>query len=352
MSSRQNSFSKASARMPSILLALLVISSYTLFSPKSSQQIIPYASAQLFSSHSTTGKQNRKASLNDVSNLNYNPSSSTSDEQYSNNLLNDQYGNSADSRVTSSRRGILFNNNNDNVATPVGYNTNRFPTIPFTPGAKRWSMNRRYRQRSLRSYGSRSYTQMMKNAANKNNLLRFQDIANKLLAANIVTFACQVLNPAITQYGAKISHLVLSGQQLHRLITPMFLHGSIGHLAMNSYSLNNIGPHVESLFGSKRFLATYIASGITGNLLSAVMSPNPSVGASGAIFGCIGAYYVFLKRNQVRFYFNTNLCVCVSIHIAFSDFTFFFIGVLWVLWRVRASKHTTNIITQYCIWLF
>jgi len=81
----------------------------------------------------------------------------------------------------------------------------------------------------------------------------------------------------------------------------MFLHGGIGHLAVNTYSLLNIGPQVESVFGRRRMLATYVVSGITGNILSARMCPSPSVGASGAIFGLIGAYYVFLQRNSVFF---------------------------------------------------
>jgi rhomboid protease GluP len=51
--------------------------------------------------------------------------------------------------------------------------------------------------------------------------------------------------------------------------------------------------------GKNRFLATYLASGAFGNYVSSLFSPNPSVGASGAIFGLVGAYYTFLKTNEV-----------------------------------------------------
>lgn len=89
----------------------------------------------------------------------------------------------------------------------------------------------------------------------------------------------------MTELGIKLSDKILAGQELYRLITPVFLHGGLVHLFTNLYSLNNVGPDVEKLFGPGRFLATYLVSGITGNLFSALQSPNPSLGASGAVFG-------------------------------------------------------------------
>lgn len=70
---------------------------------------------------------------------------------------------------------------------------------------------------------------------------------------------------------------------------------------MNTYSLQNIGPEVEKLFGPGRFVATYLVAGVAGNILSAMNTPNPSLGASGAIFGLLGAYYTFLNRNGQLF---------------------------------------------------
>ncbi len=69
----------------------------------------------------------------------------------------------------------------------------------------------------------------------------------------------------------------------------------------NSYSLKSTGLNVERAFGPTRFLATYLVSGMAGNVLSAIRSPNPAVGASGAIFGLVGAYYTFLARNAELF---------------------------------------------------
>jgi membrane associated rhomboid family serine protease len=119
----------------------------------------------------------------------------------------------------------------------------------------------------------------------------------KLVLANIIGFGLQCLSPTLTQMGVKRSDLILQGKELHRLLTPIFLHGNPIHLVMNTYSLQNIGPEVERMFGPGRFLATYLASGVAGNLLSSYLTPNPALGASGAIFGLVGAYYIFLHRN-------------------------------------------------------
>lgn len=123
-------------------------------------------------------------------------------------------------------------------------------------------------------------------------------ITGNLFLLNIAMFGLQTLYPQLTSLGAKRSDLILNGQELHRLITPIFLHGGVGHLVANSYSLKSMGMNVENVFGQRRLLATYIVSGITGNILSALQSPKPAVGASGAIFGLVGAYYTFLSRNQ------------------------------------------------------
>ena len=73
------------------------------------------------------------------------------------------------------------------------------------------------------------------------------------------------------------------------------------HLLMNSFLLNNIGPEVERLFGSGQFLATYVVGGMAINLMSAWYTPNPLLGASGALFGLTDAYYVFLSQNERLF---------------------------------------------------
>jgi len=67
---------------------------------------------------------------------------------------------------------------------------------------------------------------------------------------------------------------------------------------VNSYSLNSVGPTVESLGGGKRFLAVYTISALSSSGLSYALCTAPSVGASGAIFGLVGALAVFLARHK------------------------------------------------------
>lgn len=105
------------------------------------------------------------------------------------------------------------------------------------------------------------------------------------------------MNGQLLLAGAKVNADIAAGQ-LHRLFTPMFLHASISHLAVNSFSLYSTGPSVESWFGHARFVSLYLISGVCGNLLSFLLTPTPSVGASGAIFGLVGATAVLLARHR------------------------------------------------------
>jgi rhomboid protease GluP len=76
-------------------------------------------------------------------------------------------------------------------------------------------------------------------------------------------------------------------EQPWRLITAIFLHGSIMHIVFNMWVLMDIGPMVEELYGSARYLFLYIVSGVAGYVLSSCMGRN-SVGASGSLLGLIG----------------------------------------------------------------
>ncbi len=97
--------------------------------------------------------------------------------------------------------------------------------------------------------------------------------------------------------GMKANELIIQGQ-LWRLITPVFLHGSIFHLGFNMYALLIFGPGLEHQYGHGRFLALYMLAGFAGNVLSFLFSPPPSLGASTAIFGLLGAEGIFFYRNR------------------------------------------------------
>ncbi|MEV5882323.1 rhomboid family intramembrane serine protease [Streptomyces sp. NPDC052020] len=86
--------------------------------------------------------------------------------------------------------------------------------------------------------------------------------------------------------------------QWYRLLTSMFLHGSTLHVLFNMLSLWWIGGPLETALGRVRYLALYFLSGLAGSTLSyLIAAPNqPSLGASGAIFGLFGATAVLMRR--------------------------------------------------------
>ncbi len=90
------------------------------------------------------------------------------------------------------------------------------------------------------------------------------------------------------------------------LITSMFLHASPMHLAGNMLFLWIFGDNVEEVLGTLRYVLIYLACGVAGSLAQIVASPDaliPTLGASGAIAGLMGAYIIWFPRNRVRVLF-------------------------------------------------
>jgi rhomboid protease GluP len=99
--------------------------------------------------------------------------------------------------------------------------------------------------------------------------------------------------------GAKVDVLIAAGQYW-RLFTSMFLHIGLLHLFFNGYALVVIGTEIERILGWGRFLTIYLLSGLLGALASYALSPSVSAGASGAIFGLIGALAAFFVLHRQR----------------------------------------------------
>lgn len=98
----------------------------------------------------------------------------------------------------------------------------------------------------------------------------------------------------------KINEQIMLGQ-FWRLITPVFLHGSILHLLANMYALYILGRNNEMLNGHLRFGLLYFLSAFGGNVLSFVLGKYPSLGASTATFGLLAAEAVFIWQNKPFF---------------------------------------------------
>jgi len=136
------------------------------------------------------------------------------------------------------------------------------------------------------------------------------------LIANVFVFLLTTMAGALQDtrvlvaYGAKVNSLI-NGGEWWRFVTPIFLHGGVAHLLMNMYGLFILGPYVEKLYGSARFVVFWVLTGVAG-VVASYLSVQPdmhisgplgrflfkaqdgvSVGASGALFGLIGVLFVF-----------------------------------------------------------
>lgn len=150
-----------------------------------------------------------------------------------------------------------------------------------------------------------------------------------LLAANIALFLYQLKNPEFTYGWSVIPKEITAGVDLVEpqaidvpgrgqveipqapgptpiwltLISSMFMHGGLGHIAGNMLYLWIFGNNVEHRFGHKWFLIFYLVSGLVGSFAQILLSPDsviPNLGASGAIAGVMGAYLVLFPHNRVN----------------------------------------------------
>ncbi len=124
----------------------------------------------------------------------------------------------------------------------------------------------------------------------------------------------------VTALGVKYGPYVAEGQ-LWRLVTPIFLHGSILHIGFNMYALYAIGPALERFWGRARFLVLYFLAGIAGNLCSLWFTPQPSLGSSTAIFGLLAAEGILVYRNGFLFQ-NPRRTLMNLINLAIINFVF------------------------------
>lgn len=133
------------------------------------------------------------------------------------------------------------------------------------------------------------------------------DKMNKIFKSNtpVLTIMLITINVLIFLYGLffdKNSMLInnfalyapyVRGGDYYRLISSAFLHVSLFHLLVNMYSLYIIGSQIENFFGKTKYIVIYLFSAIMGSLFSMLFTRGVSIGASGAIFGLLGAMLYF-----------------------------------------------------------
>ena len=142
---------------------------------------------------------------------------------------------------------------------------------------------------------------------------RLSLVNTTLIAGNLATFGLEVWTtniPMIEWFAlvpARISHLqwtepMAGAAALLTLVTSLFLHAGVLHVAGNMLYLLVFGPAVEARLGHMRFIVFYLAAGIVACLAMVVMAPQslvPVIGASGAIAGVLGGYFVLHPGGRI-----------------------------------------------------
>jgi membrane associated rhomboid family serine protease len=129
--------------------------------------------------------------------------------------------------------------------------------------------------------------------------------------------------------GSLYAKLWLDGPDVHnggwwRLVTAMFLHASVVHILFNMLALLWIGSPVEQYLGRARYLGLYFVSGIAGSAGALLQTPGVTVGASGAIFGILGAMLIIEWQVTGRLAGNAMTWILINLVISFS-----FSGISW-----------------------
>lgn len=118
-----------------------------------------------------------------------------------------------------------------------------------------------------------------------------------LLLANVAGFVLQSLSPLLANLFVFVPKLVLL--RPWSIVTYMFLHGGLMHLAFNMLVLYFFGPRVEARLGSRPFTILYFASGVSGAVLSFFFSGAAIIGASAGVFGVMMAFAWFWPEEKI-----------------------------------------------------
>jgi membrane associated rhomboid family serine protease len=145
-----------------------------------------------------------------------------------------------------------------------------------------------------------------------------------IIAINLVVFALQfITNDAIT--GLLLYRPVYTFVEPWTMMTSLFIHGSVFHVGLNMLALYLFGPVLESLLGRARYLALYLLSGFGGSVAVLWFSDplGGVLGASGAIFGLLGAFFVIQRKLGTN---SVQLLIVLGLNLAMG---FFIPGISW-----------------------
>ena len=129
-------------------------------------------------------------------------------------------------------------------------------------------------------------------------------------------FSTELSTNTLIVFGAKYNMKIADGEYF-RLVTSMFLHANLMHLVFNCLALYSFGRETELFFGRAKFLIMYFVSGLIGSLGSYLVNTPVAVGASGAIFGLLGAnlYILTLNPKVYKKIYGTDVLSLIGINL-------------------------------------
>lgn len=130
------------------------------------------------------------------------------------------------------------------------------------------------------------------------------------------------LSERLIAFGANSRGYIIFEKQYWRLLSAVFLHVDLMHLFYNSFSLFLFGTRVEKYMGKWKFIAIYLVSGVFGNILSVLFNSGISAGASGAIYGLLGAVLALTQQTNRRV---DNLSFYIVLALMVSGLMFGFV---------------------------
>lgn len=125
----------------------------------------------------------------------------------------------------------------------------------------------------------------------------------RLIIANVIMFFVQLTGAAPGLMSALVLQPRFVLTEPWTLVTYMFLHGGFGHIFFNMLGLWLFGSQVEARMGGRRFLSLYFIAGLSGALLSLVLSPAAVIGASAGVFGIMLAFARYWPDATIYFWF-------------------------------------------------
>lgn len=145
-------------------------------------------------------------------------------------------------------------------------------------------------------------------------------VVNALLIANIVVFVLWLIIPVQIMAGHfLVSWTHLAEGRVWTILTAVFSHNMLLHLAVNMIVLTSFGPQLEALMGSTRFLVFYLAAGLVGSFAHAVVSSvvmerpdQAALGASSSLAGVLLLFSLLFPRSKVLFFFVIPLPAIVA----------------------------------------